>query len=114
MTTSRRSSDALPPRGFESRRSRPPDRGGRSAKTGLAFGTSQAAAIPFQGGFLCAGGQAQRGPPTTISASGTASMPVTIAPNQAGTSQFFQWWFRDPPAPFGTGLSNGLQVTYCP
>jgi serine protease AprX len=83
-------------------------------KTGLVFWGGFSAATPFQGGFLCVGGATTRGPATMISGAGTASTPITITGAMVGTTQFYQWWFRDPAAPFTTGLSNALQVKFCP
>ena len=83
-------------------------------KTGLVFWGGFSAATPFQGGFLCVGGATTRGPATMISGGGTASTPITITGPMVGSTLFYQWWFRDPAAPFTTGLSNALQVQFCP
>jgi hypothetical protein len=83
-------------------------------KPGLVIWGQSSASTPFQGGFLCVGGTIVRGPGLTISGAGTATTPIPITGAMVGTTEFFQWWFRDPPAPFGTGLSNALQVQYCP
>jgi hypothetical protein len=81
---------------------------------GIVFWGAQQASIPFQGGTLCIGGTLTRGPLTLLSAFGTATYTVTITGAMVGTTEQFQWWFRDPPASFGSGLSNALEVTYCP
>jgi len=31
-----------------------------------------------------------------------------------GTTRDYQWWFRDPADPFASGLSNALEVVFCP
>jgi hypothetical protein len=42
-------------------------------------------------------------------------MAVAIDPSMVGTTRHFQFWFRDPQHPDGTGigLSNGLRVVFC-
>jgi hypothetical protein len=76
------------------------------------FGPNQAA-TPFNGGTLCLGPPLTRGPLTKTSPSGAASFAVLITPAMVGTTLNYQWWFRDPPDPFGIGLSDGLAVTFC-
>jgi len=83
-------------------------------KTGLVFWGPSSEASPFQGGFLCVGGTTKRGPATVISSAGTASTAITITGAMVGATQFYQWWFRDPASPSTTGLSNALQVQFCP
>jgi hypothetical protein len=83
-------------------------------KTGLVFWGPSSASTPFQGGFLCVGGTTKRGPATVISVEGMATTAITITGAMVGSTQFYQWWFRDPAAPFTTGLSNALQVQFCP
>jgi hypothetical protein len=83
-------------------------------KNGLVFWGPNAAGAPFQGGFLCVSGMTTRGPLTVLSATGSASYAVAITSPMVGTTRRYQWWFRDPPAAFTTGLSDGLQVTFCP
>lgn len=82
-------------------------------KTGLVFWGPQPASAPFQGGFLCVGGGAIRGPATVISSAGTASTAIAISATMIGTTSYYQWWFRDPDSPSTTGLSDGLRVTFC-
>jgi hypothetical protein len=83
-------------------------------KNGLVFWGPNAAGTPFQGGFLCVSGMTTRGPLTVLSATGSASFAVAITPPMVGTTRRYQWWFRDPAAAFTTGLSDGLQVSFCP
>jgi Subtilase family len=83
-------------------------------KNGLVFWGPGAAGAPFQGGFLCVSGMTTRGPLTVLSATGSASFAVAITAPMVGTTRRYQWWYRDPAAPFTTGLSDGLQVTFCP
>jgi hypothetical protein len=83
-------------------------------KTGLVFWGPQPASAPFQGGFLCVGGSTARGPATVISSTGAASTAIAISAPMVGTTSYYQWWFRDPASPSTTGLSDGLQVIFCP
>jgi serine protease AprX len=84
------------------------------SKPGLVIWGSSSNSAPFQGGFLCVGGTPTRGPGIMITPAGTATTAIPVTGAMVGTTEYFQWWFRDPPAAFGTGLSNGLQVQYCP
>jgi hypothetical protein len=68
---------------------------------------------PFNGGILCIAPPLTRGPMTLTSGAGTASFAPTILPSDVGKLRRYQWWFRDPGDAFGTGLSNGLIVTFC-
>lgn len=68
---------------------------------------------PFNGGVLCIAPPLTRGPLTFTSGAGTASFAPTILPAEVGTLRRYQWWFRDPADAQGTGLSNGLAVTFC-
>jgi hypothetical protein len=79
--------------------------------------------------YLCVKSPTQRAPGATTGGTangcdGSLSLDflayLTIRPNalgqpfQAGTVVNAQAWFRDPPAPGTTNLSNGLQFTTCP
>jgi hypothetical protein len=100
-------------------------------KTGLVFyGTTQFAQ-PWGTGtsFLCVKAPTQRTPAqptggTAGACNGTitqdingfwAANPAALGqPIFAGQVLNFQGWFRDPPAPKTTSLSNALSVTICP
>ncbi len=92
----------------------------------MFFGTTGPALVPFQGGSLCVtapwyrlGAQNSGG---SGACSGSISQKLTdmLADPQGGPllvvnqSVNIQTWFRDPPSPSQTGLSNGLQVGICP
>ena len=91
----------------------------------FCYGPEQA--LAFLGdGFLCIGagdlGLFRLYPPQRTDASGAASRPLRLAdpPAEAGrilagTSWNFQFWFRDPERPGGSGfnLSDGLAATFC-
>jgi hypothetical protein len=109
----------------------------RNQKPGLLlYGTTGAAGIPFQGGFLCVNPPLRRSVPRS---SGGSALPANdctgvyeIDMNAfaqgvyggapfgallvAGTTVQCQWWGRDPgfPAPNGSALSNGLQYSVLP
>ena len=84
---------------------------------GLAiWGQSGAASLPFANGTLCVQPPLKRFQAQMISASGSASRSVPISAAMIGSQRWFQWWFRDPAHPDGSGvgLSDGLSVVACP
>ncbi len=83
-------------------------------KTAQYFCGTSASNFPLFGGFLCAGGGVVRGPLTSTNASSAASAPFPVIAALVGTKRYFQWWFRDPldPAGSGRGLSAGLEVEF--
>jgi hypothetical protein len=85
------------------------------AKNGLFFWGSAPNSAPFSGGTLCVAPPTQRGPVLALDATGAGQMAVAIDPSMVGTTRYFQFWFRDPQHPDGTGigLSNGLRVVFC-
>ena len=104
--------------------------GGTPTQNGLFFYGPSVASAPFGDGVLCVApgalGLHRLGPPAPFDASGNFSRALDLdAPPagggglgtiQAGSSWYFQLWYRDPFGPGGTGfnLSNGLAVSYCP
>ena len=71
------------------------------------------ASTPFNGGVLCIAPPITRGPLTFTNGVGSASYAPTLLPADVGKTRRYQWWFRDLGDPQGTGLSNGLTVTFC-
>jgi hypothetical protein len=71
---------------------------------------------PFSNGFLCILPPITRAGLQVTSAGGTVTSSVPIVLADMGKTRFFQYWFRDPAHPDGTGvgLSNALEVTFCP
>ena len=75
---------------------------------------------PFQGGFLCVTPPVKRQPvagsggSTPCSGSYATPMSAVIAGLPAGTQVYAQYWFRDPGAASGTGLSDALAFTTLP
>ena len=105
----------------------------RNNKAGiLIYGTTGAAAFPFQAGTLCVNPPIKRTgalnsggtPPPANDCSGTyeidmnlfavaspTALPELTVP---GTVVHCQFWGRDGAAPFGTSLSDALKYTVCP
>ncbi|HVS18809.1 MAG TPA: hypothetical protein VMT18_09445 [Planctomycetota bacterium] len=95
-------------------------------QTGLdIFGTAGQAALPFQGGILCIGGQVNRlsGQNTGGGAVCTGSLTYTLTdvllhPSggsvSAGSNVYIQSWGRDTGDAFGSSLSDALEVIVCP
>ncbi|MBK7643925.1 MAG: matrixin family metalloprotease [Planctomycetes bacterium] len=79
----------------------------------LLSGT-QRANLPFQGGTLYLGGALRRYPPATLDFFGGIELHVPVAPALVGTRRFYQLWFADAGDAFGVGLSDALQVYFCP
>ncbi|MFT5050836.1 MAG: hypothetical protein ACI8QZ_002241 [Chlamydiales bacterium] len=91
---------------------------GPSNKSGLFYyGPNQIQTV-FGDGFRCVGGSTKRLPVIQTDGTGyaTYSPNLQTLPNIAvGMTQNFQFWFRDPMGPGGTGfnLSDGLSVLFC-
>jgi len=95
-------------------------------KVGLFYYGGNQVQVPFGDGFRCVGGQIFRlSPPVLTDVLGFAqrSLDFTSPPMNsgggmvsAGSSAYFQFWFRDPGGPGGSGfnLSDGLCVTFAP
>jgi hypothetical protein len=100
-------------------------------KSGLIFYGLQASIQPWGTGtsFLCIKAPTQRLAAqstggTTGQCNGSLSSNINAfwaanpgalgQPLFVGQNVFFQGWFRDPPAPKTTNLTNALQVTLCP
>lgn len=71
------------------------------------------ASTPFSGGTLCLAPPVTRYQTFLTDAFLYAAIPVPITAPMAGQTWWLQTWFRDPPASFGVGLSNALQVHFC-
>jgi hypothetical protein len=92
------------------------------------YGTSGRAALPFQDDFRCAHSPTQRtgmlfsnGNPTGNDCSGSFSIDFNVwlqsgvDPNLvAGSVVDGQFWYRDGPATFGTGLSEAIEFVVQP
>jgi len=100
--------------------------GGIPSQFGLFFYGPNQISFPFGDGFRCVGGGIWRlSPAVTTDGSGNYQRPVdfTAPPADSGGGQItggstwnFQFWYRDPAGPGGSGFntSNGVSVTFCP
>jgi hypothetical protein len=79
------------------------------------FSGQDSVEIPFMGGYRLVGGVILRHGAQNLSLAGAAGFELDVAPSQAGTTRFYQVWFRDPANTDGTGvgLSPALRVDYC-
>lgn len=79
------------------------------------FGDSPAA-LPFFNAIRCVGDPITRSSLVITNGAGSASLAADIDVSDLGKSRYFQWWFRDTAQLDGTGvgLSNGLEVLFCP
>jgi len=70
---------------------------------------------PFLGGFRLVLPPVTRVAVHTLDLFGDGNVPIAVLPGMAGTTLYYQNWYRDPAHPDGTqaGLSDGLEVTYC-
>ncbi|MCE9592586.1 MAG: hypothetical protein K8S98_00195 [Planctomycetes bacterium] len=94
-------------------------------KNGLLFySTVGALGAPYQGGTLCVKAPIKRLPPTNSGGSAACSGVLTTDFNAwiagghdaaliAGADVWGQFWFRDPGAASGTGLSGGVSFSLC-
>jgi hypothetical protein len=80
----------------------------------LLVSTSGPAATPFSGGTLCLQPPVTRYGSFLTDLFSYAAVPVTVTPGMVGITWYTQAWFRDPAASFGVGLSNALQIRFCP
>jgi len=79
------------------------------------FSKTGRAANPFANGTLCVAAPS-RGPGHKYDGFGTINVPIPIDLTMVGTQRWYQFWFRDVAQPDGTGvgLSDGLEVFFCP
>jgi hypothetical protein len=84
--------------------------------TAIYFFGDSPAALPFFNAIRCVGDPITRSGPTITDVSGAAALAVDIGVDDLGHTRYLQWWFRDTAQLDGTGvgLSNGLEVVFCP
>jgi len=95
-------------------------------KPGLFFYGRNQIMAPFGDGFRCAGGMSYRLYPI-VQTDGMGivarALDLTVFPLGSGSGQAvpgsiynFQFWFRDPTGPGGTGfnLTDGVSIRFCP
>ncbi|MFT4538949.1 MAG: hypothetical protein ACI841_000466 [Planctomycetota bacterium] len=97
--------------------------GASASQFGIFYYGPNQVSIPFGDGFRCVGGGTYRLPVLSTDASGfgTYTMDYTNPPKpsaqiSSGDLWNFQFWYRDPQQPGGSGynLSDGLQISFCP
>jgi hypothetical protein len=61
-------------------------------------------------------GPIKRLPRVTTDANGYVELPIAIDAAMIGEQRNYQFWFRDPLHPDGTGvgLSNAVEIVFCP
>ncbi len=79
----------------------------------LLSGT-RAANLPFLGGSLLLGGPLRRSALTSSDFTGSVEFSIPVQAAMVETRRFFQLWYQDPADPFGAGLSDALQIYFCP
>jgi hypothetical protein len=84
-------------------------------KTGVVFWGTQRASIPFMGGTLCVQPPIKRMHTVTLDAAGAVAIPIPLDPSMIGALRDYQFWFRDPAHPDGTGvgLSDAVEARIC-
>jgi len=80
---------------------------------GLLLEADHRAQVPFQGGTLLLAAPLRRVGAMPI-LFGRGELDLDAPAHLVGTTRYYQAWFPDPGDPHGTGLSNGLRVTYLP
>jgi hypothetical protein len=82
---------------------------------GLVFWGVGQNSVPLLGGTLLVLPPITRMDPVVLDANGEAVIPLEIEPEAVGETRNYQFWFRDPPHPDGTGsgLTNAVEVPLC-
>lgn len=88
--------------------------GGIGGAPAILFYGTQPIATPFFGGTLYAGGPLKRDLTTTFGIFGDLYVPIPVTPAMVGQTRVYQLWYQDSGDANGVGLSNGIQVTFCP
>ncbi len=88
---------------------------GTPGQPALLFSGSAAASVPAFGGTRLVANPITREGVVTLNLLGAASKPYAVPPGSSGSTRYFQFWYRDPSHPDGTGvgLTDGLQVIFC-
>lgn len=84
-------------------------------KVGLMLRSFTRGNLPFGGGTLLVGLPFKRLGPLQLDVNGAGSFRVPVTPDLVGRLVDFQFWFRDPQHPDGTGvgLTDALEVQFC-
>ena len=88
--------------------------GGIPNALGILFSGPAPQNRPFQGGTLLVGPPIRREQLFHFDFFGWAELSVPVDPSMAGTSRCYQIWFLDSGDPWGIGLTDAMQVGFCP
>ncbi|MFN0009077.1 MAG: matrixin family metalloprotease [Planctomycetota bacterium] len=88
--------------------------GGIPGNRGYLISGAARAALPFQGGTLWVSLPIRREHQFQFDFFGGVDCPVPVTGNLVGSTRSFQIWYEDPADPFGVGLSDAVEVTFCP
>jgi hypothetical protein len=82
---------------------------------GLVFWGQGQASLPLLGGTLLVQPPLIRLPAVVLDGTGAVTIPLDLEPDAPGQTRNYQFWFRDPTHPDGTGsgLTNAIQVPIC-
>ncbi len=83
-------------------------------KNGIFFFGSGQQSTPFYGGTKLVQGPVQRLPITTTDVNGDVTLSIPIDAAMIGERRNYQFWFRDPSASWTIGLSDAIEVVFCP
>ena len=88
--------------------------GGIPNAFGLLFSGPMANNRPFQGGTVLVAPPIKRELIFQFDFTGSAEIAIPVSSSMPGTTRHYQLWFQDPGDSFGTGLSDAVQVGFCP
>lgn len=82
---------------------------------GLVFWGIGQASLPLLGGTLLVQPPLTRLPAVVLDGTGNVTIPLDLEPAAIGQTRNYQFWFRDPTHPDGTGsgLTNAIQAPIC-
>ncbi len=80
----------------------------------ILFYGSTPASVPFMGGTLYSSGPYVRDQFFTSGMFGEALLNIPVDSSMVGARRIYQVWFQDPGDSFGMGLSNAIEVVFCP
>lgn len=87
---------------------------GATGTVGMLLSSEGRANLPFQGGTLLVAAPIHRDAIFGIDIFGVGEVSLTTRIEAVGLTRHYQVWFRDTGDPFGSGLTNGLKVTFLP
>jgi len=88
--------------------------GGIPSALGILFSGPAGQDRPLLGGSLLVAPPIKREQVFQFGIFGWTERPVAVDPQMVGATRHYQIWFQDSADPWGAGLSDGMQVTFCP